>query len=326
MIAVNDPAAADVPLNGQKITGLADGVAASDAATVGQLPSGGVASVTAGDTSIVVGGTSSDPTIETATLDVIAADHPPAAAVAMNSKKITGLADGSAAQDAAAFGQIPTALMEVTDGTTTVTAVTEIDFTSGATVSDGGGGIAQIAIAPKFHTGSSPPGSPSDGDYWILPADDTNGVYWMFQYDSSEATYKWRFVGGPPVFTTSTPDAVINTLTQVGSTGYYYAPTMSYTTVRAGDYMVQGSVRVFRNGAPASGGFLSAFSGSTRLPPTAVEGVWVTTVTDWASMFVTNRLTAVGSSAVIGVCVFAGPVDTYKIADCSLQVWPVRVS
>ena len=108
VIAVNEPAAADVPLNGQKITGLADGVASSDAATVGQLPSGGVASVTAGDTSIVVGGTSSDPTIKTATLDVIAADHPPAAAVAMNSKKITGLADGSAAQDAAAFGQIPT--------------------------------------------------------------------------------------------------------------------------------------------------------------------------------------------------------------------------
>lgn len=35
--------------------------------------------------------------------------------------------------------------LSVTDGTTTVDAVTELDFTSGATVTDGGGGIAQIA-------------------------------------------------------------------------------------------------------------------------------------------------------------------------------------
>ena len=71
---------------------------------------GGVASVTAADTSIVVTGTAANPTVATGTLDVIAADHPPAAAVALNAQKITGLANGAAAQDAAAFGQIPTAL------------------------------------------------------------------------------------------------------------------------------------------------------------------------------------------------------------------------
>lgn len=36
--------------------------------------------------------------------------------------------------------------LSVTDGTTTVASVSELDFTSGATVTDGGGGIAQIAI------------------------------------------------------------------------------------------------------------------------------------------------------------------------------------
>lgn len=35
----------------------------------------------------------------------------------------------------------------VTDGTTTVPAVTEIDFTQGAVVTDGGGGIADVAIS-----------------------------------------------------------------------------------------------------------------------------------------------------------------------------------
>lgn len=71
---------------------------------------GTVKSVTAGDTSIVVGGTATDPTIETADLSAIAADHATAANWSNNSKKITALANGTAAQDAAAFGQIPTAL------------------------------------------------------------------------------------------------------------------------------------------------------------------------------------------------------------------------
>ena len=69
-----------------------------------------VVSVAAADTSIVVGGTATAPTLATGTLDVIAADHPPAANWSNNSKKITSLANGSAAQDAAAFGQIPAAL------------------------------------------------------------------------------------------------------------------------------------------------------------------------------------------------------------------------
>lgn len=68
--------------------------------------SGGVASVAATDASIVIGGTATAPTIATGTLDVIAAQHAPAASVAMNAKKITGLANGSAATDAAAYGQL----------------------------------------------------------------------------------------------------------------------------------------------------------------------------------------------------------------------------
>jgi hypothetical protein len=43
--------------------------------------------------------------------------------------------------------------VEVTDGTTTVTSVTEIDFTSGAKVSSGGAGVADVAI-PTTPSGS----------------------------------------------------------------------------------------------------------------------------------------------------------------------------
>jgi hypothetical protein len=68
---------------------------------------GTVTQVKAADASIVVSGTPTvTPSIATGTLDVIATQHPPAAAVAMNAQKITGLANGSAATDAAALGQL----------------------------------------------------------------------------------------------------------------------------------------------------------------------------------------------------------------------------
>ena len=105
-IATANATAASVAMNSQKITGLANATGAQDAAAFGQV----VHSVAAGDTSIIVGGTATDPTVKTSTLDVIATDNPPSAAWSNNNKKITSVANGTLAQDAAAFGQIPTAL------------------------------------------------------------------------------------------------------------------------------------------------------------------------------------------------------------------------
>jgi hypothetical protein len=69
-----------------------------------------VASVTAADASAAVGGTATAPTVASGTLDQVANLHPPAANWSNNGKKITSVANGSAAQDVAAFGQIPAAL------------------------------------------------------------------------------------------------------------------------------------------------------------------------------------------------------------------------
>lgn len=63
----------------------------------------------------------------------------------MNGQRITNGADGVNPTDFATVEQLP-APFAVTDGSTTVTPATEIDFTSGATVTDGGGGIALVAV------------------------------------------------------------------------------------------------------------------------------------------------------------------------------------
>lgn len=73
-------------------------------------PAAGVLTLTAANTSMTVGGTATAKTVATGTLDLIASQEPPAGSVAFNAQKITGLANGSAATDGAAFGQIPTTI------------------------------------------------------------------------------------------------------------------------------------------------------------------------------------------------------------------------
>ncbi len=115
------------------------------------LAGSGVTSVAATDGSIVVGGSASAVQLATGTVDVIATNHPPAANWSNNAKKITGLANGSAATDAAAFGQIPAAYsgsgalgpigdtthvpVVTTDAQGRVTALTSVSIAAGAVTS-----------------------------------------------------------------------------------------------------------------------------------------------------------------------------------------------
>ena len=138
-------------------------------------PAAGVASVTAGDTSIVVGGTSAAPTLETATLDVIAADHPPAANWSNNSHKITSLANGSATADAAAFGQILAS--QATTGTTGYTLVNGTgNIITWTTPNDGA--LHRFLIVAGMHVTSTETGGQITASY-TLP-DGTAATHTMF--------------------------------------------------------------------------------------------------------------------------------------------------
>jgi hypothetical protein len=64
------------------------------------------------------------------------------------------------------------------------------------------------------------PVTPYDGQEIRWLADSTNGVVWHFRYRAaSSSTYKWEFVGGPPLLSD------VDAAAQVASTGSYQSPS-----------------------------------------------------------------------------------------------------
>lgn len=201
---------------------------------------GGVASVTAADTSIVVGGTPTNPTVRTNTLDVIATDHPPAADWSNNSKKITGLANGAAATDAAAFGQIPSVPVASVFGRTGAVVAANGDY-EGVVASALTGATAATRYVGGTASGAPAAGTFAVGDFVVAQ----NGHVFVCTVAGTPGT--WVDVG-----------SVGNLVTSVfGRTGAVAATSGDYTLNQIGnataDYSLNShKITSLANGTAAS--------------------------------------------------------------------------
>jgi hypothetical protein len=75
-----------------------------------------------------------------------------------------------------------------------------------------------------------PPASPANGDIWHALSVDNADQRWAFQYNQfSGSAYKWEFIGGPSLYTTSG--------TQSPAVGGWTTLSAALTMQRAGDYM-----------------------------------------------------------------------------------------
>lgn len=125
-------------------------------------------------------------------------------------------------------------------------------------------GLVRTLVAsgesPGFSLGSSPPGSPTDGMFWIYNG--TAGVFWNFVYDSTETTLKWKFVGGAPIVVTISTDE-----TYAADGTYRDATTAGplFVVPRQGDYSYEaGADQYNSNGGSAN--TLGIVIGAAGLP------------------------------------------------------------
>lgn len=86
-------------------------------------------------------------------------------------------------------------------------------------------------LASLAAMGSTPPSAPQDGDLWIYNG--TAGIWWLFGYDSTETTYKWKYIGGPPLVA-----EVATGQSTLSGTYVDLGTVVSITIPRSGDYIL----------------------------------------------------------------------------------------
>ena len=169
---------------------------------------------------------------------------------------------------------------------------------------------------------ASLPASPTNGQVAYL--DCGNGVIWQFRYNAaSGSSFKWEFVGGPPMFAEVTTDQ------GTASASYVDLATAgpSITVPRAGDYDVEIGCGYYAatNGAPNA--YMSYALGATAAVD--ADGLYVNPTT---GLFViggasrTRRKTGLAAAtAVVAKYKSNGAID-FHFRDRWMKVSPVRVS
>lgn len=96
------------------------------------------------------------------------------------------------------------------------------------------------------------------GDEVYLEVDAANGILWHLVYESGEATYKWRCIGGRPLLSEVTATEGTASLTYAALT----TPGPSVALPRAGDYDVEIYAHIFLD-TTGSTGYMSYDIGGT---------------------------------------------------------------
>jgi hypothetical protein len=122
----------------------------------------------------------------------------------------------------------------------------------------------QVGVPPYV---TALPTPPFDGFEVFYAADATNGVIWHLRYRSGGGTYKWEYVGGPPL------SARVDTSETTTSASYAALATAgpSVTVPLAGDYIVRIHSNTFNSGV-ATNYHSYDLGGSGAVDANSIEG------------------------------------------------------
>jgi len=218
-----------------------------------------------------------------------------------------------------------------TDGSVTNVKLAT-DAVTAAKILDGTIANAEISASAaiefsklNYHLGTSPPAAPVDGMMWIF--NNYPGVYWTFIYDSSEPTYKWKFIGGPPIAVSIVTDQTFAG-TGVGAVDVATVGPQ-VTGLRAGDWYCETKTIMYASGQTTAGSLgvvLRTSSGTWDGSGTAdyeadeyVAGGWAT------CLIVSDIARGVSASTTIKTMYASSNVGgTVHVNSRQLKIWPIR--
>lgn len=155
-----------------------------------------------------------------------------------------------------------------------------------------------LAKGPTYET--SLPSSPIDGQEIYYAANPTDGVIWHLRYRSgSSSSYKWEFVGGPPLHTSIATQAQSNSVTTgtFSSLGGAAGSAINLTVPLIGTYVVHGQGAFYtNNGSNANVDMYMGFRANSSSPTTSTSGYAQQTTQNFTLVTWTYRLTVTSSS------------------------------
>ena len=183
--------------------------------------------------------------------------------------------------------------------------------------------------APTVAYGTSLPASPSDGLEAILVDSTTAAKYaWRFRYNAgSTSTYKWEFVGGPPLTSTGGSMELVDQTDPIDVTG---GPSVD--APRAGIYSVVlgGSIR--NNGTYSSGSLgvdLQVYGAGSLLSPSPQLTYQYVTAQYEGAPASTSGLTTVTAPMTLNLKAWldrSGSGNGALVQACWLNIIPIRVA
>ena len=165
--------------------------------------------------------------------------------------------------------------------------------------------------------GTTLPGSPVDGQEYVLVDSTTNPTYqWRFRYNAgSTSTYKWESAGGTPA---QVSDGTSQTVPS-GSWGVWSTPV--FTAPRAGEYLVTVTQQLFGSaamqmyfGVSIGGATPSAMVGGAFVGAN-IEALWV----------LPNQIATLTSGQTLQTGSYAGATGGQS-RQKALYIWPKRIS
>lgn len=156
------------------------------------------------------------------------------------------------------------------------------------------------------------------GDEVYLIVDATKGILWHLVYESTETTYKWRFLGGPALVV-----SVSNFSNTTGASTWVYT-SAGLTAPRGGDYEFTLQTALGNASGVASAGFLSLGVAGVNVSAIPGNEHWTIPIGGEANLSYVQHAIGIAASAAMQIA-HLSTQQPMNFTGTALSVKPARL-